>query len=60
MFFSIVHRQCLRHGDFHSLVELRAALLGFIAYWNRERAHPFRWSFSGYPLQAEEKLARSA
>ena len=60
MFFSIVHRQGLRHGDFHSLVELRAALLGFIAYWNRERAHPFRWSFSGYPLQSEEKLARSA
>lgn len=60
MFFSIVHRQCLRHGDFHSVVELRAALLGFIACWNRERAHPFRWSFSGYPLQSEEKLARSA
>ena len=60
MFFSIVHRQCLRYGDFHSVVELRAALLGFIACWNRERAHPFRWSFSGYPLQSEEKLARSA
>jgi len=60
MFFSIVHRQCLRHGDFHSQDELRAALLGFIADWNRERAHPFRWSFSGYPLQSGEKLARSA
>lgn len=60
MFFSIVHRQCLRHGDFHSVEELRAALLGFIDYWNSVRAHPFRWSFSGYPLQAEEKLARSA
>ncbi len=60
LFFSIVHRQCLRHGDFHSQDELRAALLGFIANWNRERAHPFRWSFSGYPLQSGEKLARSA
>lgn len=60
LFFSIVHRQCLRHGDFHSLDELRAALLDFIDYWNRERAHPFRWNFSGYPLQGEEKLARSA
>jgi hypothetical protein len=37
-----------------------AALLGFIAAWNSQRAHPFRWSFTGYPLQAEETLARSA
>ena len=60
MFFSIVHRQCLRHGDFHSVDELRAALLGFIANWNDARAHPFRWSFTGYPLQDEDKLARTA
>lgn len=60
VFFSIVHRQCLRHGDFHSVHELRTALLGFIAYWNRERAHPFRWTFKGYPLQGEDKLARAA
>jgi len=60
MFFSIVHRQCLRNGDFHSVAELRAALLGFIGLWNSVRAHPFRWSFTGYPLHAEEKLARSA
>lgn len=57
LFFSIVHRQCLRHGDFHSKDELRTALLGFIALWNQERAHPFRWKFSGYPLQGEDKLA---
>jgi transposase len=25
MFFSIVHRQCLRNGDFHSVAELRRA-----------------------------------
>lgn len=60
LFFSIVHRQCLRHGDFHSVAELRGALLGFIDYWNHHRAHPFRWSFTGYPLHAEEPLARSA
>ena len=59
MFFSIVHRQCLRHGDFGSESQLRAALLGFIKDWN-ERAHPFRWSFSGYPLHEEEKLAPCA
>ena len=57
MFFSIVHRQCLRHADFHSKDELRAAILGFIDDWNRHRAHPFRWGFSGYPLHAQEKAA---
>jgi hypothetical protein len=59
LFFSLAHRQCLRHGDFQSVDELRAALLGFIAAWN-QRAHPFRWSFTGYPLQAEAPHARSA
>ena len=60
LFFSIVHRQCLRHGDFHSVTELRTALLGFIDVWNTHRAHPFEWSFTGYPLQAEVPRVRSA
>ena len=60
LFFSIVHRQCLRHGDFHSVTELRTALLGFIDVWNTHRAHPFAWSFTGYPLQAEVPRVRSA
>ena len=28
------------------------AVLEFIAFWNREKAHPFRWTFTGYPLQS--------
>lgn len=60
MFFSIVHRQCLRDGDFHSVDELRAAVLGFVGNWNDTRAHPFRWTFTGYPLHDEDRLARTA
>ena len=52
LFFSIVERVCLRHGSFASKEELRAAVLEFIAYWNREKAHPFKWTFTGYPLQS--------
>lgn len=52
LFFSIVERVCLRHGSFASKEELRAAVLEFIAYWNREQAHPFKWTFTGYPLQS--------
>jgi hypothetical protein len=52
LFFSILQRQCLAAGSFRSAAELRAAVLAFLAAWNRERAHPFRWTFTGYPLQA--------
>lgn len=58
LFFSILQRQCLRHGSFRSVAELRAAVLAFIAAWNA-RARPFRWTFTGYPLQTghEERPA---
>ena len=51
-FFSILQRQCLRDASFCSVGELRAAVLEFIAFWNREKAHPFRWTFTGDPLQS--------
>jgi transposase len=59
-FFSILQRRCLEHGSFGSIAELREAVLAFIDYWNREKAHPFRWTFTGYPLQTGVKLARAA
>jgi hypothetical protein len=40
LFFSILQIQCLRDGSFSWVKELRAALLDFIAFWNREQAHP--------------------
>ena len=52
LFFSILQRQCLRDASFRSVGELRTAVLQFITAWNRDRAHPFRWTFTGYPLQA--------
>ena len=52
IFFSIVQRKCLRHGSFASKQELRSTLLDFIAHWNKDLAHPFRWTFTGYPLRS--------
>jgi len=52
LFFSILQRQCVGAGSFRSAAALRTAVLDFIARWNRDRAHPFRWTFTGYPLQA--------
>ena len=57
LFFSILQRQCLRPGSFRSTAELRTAVLAFLAAWNRDRAHPFRWTFTGYPLQAGARPA---
>jgi transposase len=52
IFFSIVRRKCLRYGSFASKEELRSTLLAFIAHWNKDLAHPFRWTFTGYPLRS--------
>ncbi len=59
LFFSILQRQCLRAGSFRSTEELRTAVLEFIAAWNRDRAYPFRWAFTGYPLQASHDTTRA-
>ena len=34
-------------------------MLEFIAFWNREKAHPFRWTFTGYPLQSGIEFEKS-
>jgi transposase len=52
IFFSIVQRKCLRHGSFASKEHLRSTLLDFIGHWNKNLAHPFRWTFTGYPLRS--------
>lgn len=59
-YFGIVQRQCLQNGSFRSTDELRDAVLAFIEYWNREKAHPFRWTFTGYPLQTGVELSSAA
>lgn len=51
LFFSILHRRCLKHGSFTSQDDLRAKVMAFIAQWNVHDGHPFRWSFRGYPMQ---------
>ncbi len=58
-FFSILQRQCLRNASFRSTDELRETVMIFIRGWN-ERARPFRWTFTGYPLQTGVKQAQAA
>jgi transposase len=50
IWLSILVRKLLRRGNFTSLDDLQAKVLGFIAYYNRTMAKPFRWTYTGRPL----------
>jgi len=56
-FFSILARRVLRHASHPGKKALSSAVLGFIDHWNKHEAHPFRWTFKGYPLQMGKKAA---
>ncbi len=57
IFFGIVQKRVLRYGVFNSARELEGALRRFIRHWNHHEAHPFRWTFKGYPLQSTSTAA---
>lgn len=59
-FFSILQRQTLRDASFKSKEQLREKVLSFIEFWNTEKAHPFKWTFTGYPLRTGHELGRAA
>jgi transposase len=52
IWFSILVRRVLKRGNFKSVTELRQRILWFIEYFNRTLAKPFRWTYTGRPLQA--------
>lgn len=50
IWFSILVRRLLKRASFRSTEELRERILGFIDYFNRTMAKPFRWTYTGRPL----------
>ncbi len=52
IWFSILARRLLKRSSFMSVEDLRARVLQFIEYFNSVLAKPFRWTFTGRPLQA--------
>ena len=52
IWFSILARRVLRRGSFRSTDDLRKKVRGFIRYFNAVFAKPFRWTYTGRPLQA--------
>ena len=49
--FGVIMRKVIRRGNFTSMEDLRSKLLAFIEYFNKVFAKPFRWTFTGRPLQ---------
>jgi len=45
IWFSILQRRVIRHGDFNSASAQKKRVLGFISRWNRVECHPFRWTW---------------
>lgn len=52
IWFSILARRLLKRSSFTSLDDLKARVIAFIEYFNQVLAKPFRWTYTGRPLQA--------
>jgi transposase len=50
IWFSILVRRVIKRGNFASAEDLRGKILAFIDYFNRTLAKPFKWTFTGRPL----------
>jgi hypothetical protein len=52
IWFSILMRRLLKRASFTSTEDLQMRILAFIDYFNRTLAKPFKWTYTGRPLQA--------
>lgn len=52
IWFSILSRRVLKRSSFKSVQDLGARVLAFIEYFNKVLSKPFRWTYTGRPLQA--------
>ncbi len=50
MFFSVLTRKLLKRDDFASAEAFVQRLQSWMAYYNEELAHPYRWTYAGTPL----------
>jgi hypothetical protein len=50
IWFSILVRRVIKRGNFTSAKDLRDKILAFIEYFNKTLAKPFKWTYTGRPL----------
>ena len=52
IWFGIITKDVLKGGIWHSKKQLVRQLMKYIKTYNRERAKPFEWTYTGKPLKA--------
>ena len=57
IWFSILDRRILKHGDFATARDQAERIAGFIRHWNRRECHPFRWTWRTDKLQNRQRDA---
>jgi len=50
IWFGVLQRRLLRHGEFRSQADLARQLRAYLAYYNAHWAKPYRWTYTGQPL----------
>jgi hypothetical protein len=50
LFFSVLARRFLKRGDFESAAEFEERIQTWLTIYNRDHAHPYRWTYTGEPL----------
>jgi hypothetical protein len=59
LFFSVLSRKLRRRDDFASAQAFAERLRQWLDYYNRELAHPYRWTYAGTPLVRDTPFAQT-
>lgn len=51
IYLSILVRKVIKRGDFTSVDDLKEKVLAFIDYFNQTMSKPFKWTYTGKPLE---------
>ena len=50
LFFSVLSRRFLKRGDFANAKSFEDRIASWLTTYNRDHAHPYRWTYTGEPL----------
>jgi transposase len=59
LFFSVLSRRFLKRGDFSSAAAFEQRLAQWLETYNRQHAHPYRWTYTGEPLVRATPFSQS-
>jgi len=59
LFFSVLSRKLLVRDDFASALAFAQRLAQWMTWYNREWAHPYRWTYDGTPLVRDAPFDRT-